>query len=95
MRIFKHRHNASLKVLLAVLLLAVQGAALAHDLAHFEDRDAGMCRVCSVYTGTNGIAAVYQLPAVPAAHHECGPAPSAPGVHFRPVSPGFARAPPK
>ena len=84
-----------LQFLLVLLLLAVQGATLAHQLGHLNGEHARTCAICSIGTDLEG--------AVPDVHSGLlgieGPTEpatlKAPEPRSRPLGPAAARAPPQ
>lgn len=94
MKTLMRQRLGTLRVLLAVLLLAAQSASFAHGLSHAGDIDTGMCRACTLYSGVNGITNCAEIPAVQPAPRAVLMFHADTGITIHPSLPGLIRAPP-
>lgn len=84
-----------LQFLLVLLLLAVQGAALAHQLGHLNGEHARVCAICSIGSDP-GAAATEVQSGLPGIENATTPAPlNTLEARSRPLGPAAARAPPQ
>lgn len=94
MAAFTQPMQRRLRLLLAVLLLAVQGVAMAHELGHFSAGDTQGCAICSVASQPGATAPEHSPP--PATHGRalCDSTITSALLPSSLHHPGAARAPP-
>jgi hypothetical protein len=95
MRSRKSPNRRCLQFLLVLLLLAVQGATLAHQLGHLNGEHARTCAICSVGSNPGAAATDIQSP-LPGIENATTPTPlTRLEAHSRPLGPAAPRAPPQ
>jgi hypothetical protein len=91
----KPPNRRCLQLLLVLLLLAVQGATLAHQLGHLNGEHARTCAICSIGSSPGTVATDAQS-ALPGIENAATPAPlNTLEPRSRPLGPAAPRAPPQ
>lgn len=94
MNAFTPTMQRRLRLLLAVLLLAVQGAAMAHELGHFSAGDTQGCAICSLASQPGAAAPDHGAPPATCDGAVADSAITSALLPSSPHQPNAARAPP-